>query len=107
MRSTAREIIVARPFDEAAQRCRDGRNGDDLIKIAQPVVADRLGRAETVVLPHHTAHPPRPERRDDDAAERGFAPLRNAIVERAEGGGQEEDAGAGHELGQDIGLPVK
>src|SRR3546814_13842641 len=48
------------------------------------------------ILPHHPAHPPRPERRDDDAAEHRLAFARNAIVERAEGGGQKKDAGAGH-----------
>ena len=99
-RAGRREIIVARPFDETAQRRPDRRNVDDFVKIAEAIVADGVGRAEARVLPHHAAEAPRPERRDDDAAERRLAAIGYAIVERAEGGGQKEDASAGHGSGR-------
>ena len=106
-RSGGTEIIVARPFDELAQRRGDRRHRHDLEQIAQAIVADGLGGAEACVLPHDAAHPPRPQRRDDDAAERRFGAVRHAIIERTESGGQKEDAGAGHGAEQDIGRPAK
>ncbi len=99
-RTGGREIIVARPLDEAAQGRGHGRHRHDFVKVAQAVVADRLRRAEARILPHRAAHSPWSQRRDDDAAERRVASLRHAIVERAEGGGQKKDAGASHGWGR-------
>ena len=74
---------------------------------AHAISFDGFGGAEAFILPHHAAQPPRAERRDDDAAERRVAAVRDAIVERAEGGGQKEDAGTGHGSDDDIGARRK
>ena len=99
-RPRRREIIVARPFDQAAERRGHRRNGYDFVKIAQPVVADRPGAPKL-----SSSHTTPPIRRGPAATTTtlpsGASPaLRHAIVERAEGGSEEEDAGAGHGCGR-------
>ena len=72
-----------------------GRVGDR-DDVAQAVVADLRVRAHAFGLPHHAEQLARAERDRDDAAGFGVHAVRDAIVERAERGIEDEDAGAGH-----------
>ena len=90
------EIIVGGPFDQPAQRFGQRRRVQHFQQVAQPVVADRLDIREGVFVPHHADQLARAQRRDHDAAGPGRHAMGDAIVERAEGGIEQEDTGAGH-----------
>ena len=88
------EIIVRRPFDQPAQRFGQGRGVHHLQQVAQAIVADAFDVGKAILLPHDADDLPWPQRRDDDAAMLHPHPVRHAIVERAEGGVEQEDTSA-------------
>ena len=93
------EVIGRGPFDQAAQRgAQRGYVGDGEQR-AQAVVADLRVRRQVFGLPRDAEQLARAERGDDDRAGLDVHAVGDAIVERAEGGIEDEDAGAGHRGG--------
>ena len=88
------KVVVGGPLGEAAQRGGDRGHVDEPGEGAEAVVADFLGR-QALGFPRDADQLARAERSDDDGAGGDQHPVGHAIVERAEGGVEGDDAGAG------------
>jgi hypothetical protein len=90
------EIIIRGPFDQPPQRCSERREVVGLEQRPKAIVAHRFG-IEPILLPHHARQLPRPERSEHDRPGSHRHALRHPIVERPQGGIEQEDSAAVHE----------
>ena len=89
------QIIVRGPFRQAAQFRADRRRVDHGQDIAQAVVAHFLD-LELLFFPDHAHQLARTERHFDDRAMLSGHAVGHAVIERTDGGGAQQDAGAVH-----------
>ena len=95
-RGERRQIIIGRPFAQAAQRRGDRPNIEDAGQRAQPAVGHLLVAGKPLGLPRNSEQLARAERGDDDRPGLDVQALRHAVIERPERGIQGNDTGPLH-----------